>query len=308
MEFFTEFDMFKNLNPAYLGISGHQSEVIELALTYGFTGMELNIADFATRVRLKGLPYARRLIDSARIRIGTFSLPIEWDSDDETFQKDLKKLPEYADAAAALGCKCCTAILAPAGDKRPYHENFEFHRRRFQEIAAIFNPAGVRLALGFHAAEYLRRNQAFQFIHDLDALLMLLNMIDSPSVGLLLDVWEVFAGGGSTEAIQKIPMQQIVAVQIAEMAVATPLSELDEKSRLLPDAEGRIGVPALLTYLAGQGYDGPVTVKPSRSVFPNRRRDNVVKFTSESLDRVWRAAGIPTPPRLFVATASNIPD
>jgi hypothetical protein len=51
-----------------------------------------------------------------------------------------------------------------------------------------------------------------------------------------------------------------------------------------------------------------VTVKPSRSVFPNRRRDNVVKFTSESLDRVWRAAGFPTPPRLFVATASSTND
>lgn len=300
--------MFKNLNPSYLGISGHQSEIIELALTYGYQGMDLNIADFATRVRLKGLPYARRLIDSARIRIGTFALPIDWDTDDETFQKDLKKLPEYADAAVALGCKCCTAVVAPAGDKRPYHENFEFHRRRFQEIAAIFQPAGVRLALGFNAAEYLRRNQAFQFIHDLDALLMLLNMVDSPSVGLLLDVWEVFAAGGSMEAIRKIPSDKIVAVQIAEMTAATPLSELDEKSRLLPDAEGRIGVPAILTYLAGQGFEGPVSVKPSRNVFPNRRRDNVVKLTSESLDRVWRSAGFPTPPRLFVATASNMGD
>jgi sugar phosphate isomerase/epimerase len=164
------------------------------------------------------------------------------------------------------------------------------------------------LALGFHAAEYLRRNQAFQFIHELDALLMLLNMIDAPNVGLLLDVWEVFAGGGSMEAIRKIPGQQIVAVQIAEMPAATPLSELDEKSRLLPDAEGRIGVPAILTYLAGQGYDGPVTVKPSRNVFPNRRRDNVVKFTSESLERTWNAAGLPTPPRLFVATAGSSHD
>jgi sugar phosphate isomerase/epimerase len=300
--------MFKNLNPAYLSISGHQSEVIELALTYGFSGMELNIADFATRVRLKGLDYAKRLITSARIRIGTFSLPIPWEADEETFKKDMKKLPEYADAAAALGCQCCTAILPPAGDQRPYHENFEFHRRRFQEIAAVFQPAGVRLALGFQAAEYLRRNQAFQFIHDLDAMLMLLNMIDSPGVGLLLDVWEVFAAGATLDAIRKIPSSQIVAVQIAEMAAATPLTELDEKSRLLPDAEGRIGVPAILTYLAGQNYQGPVTVKPSRGVFPNRRRDNVVKFTAESLDRVWREAGLPTPPKLFVATASNIPD
>ena len=44
--------MFKNLNPSALGVSGHQSELIELALTYGFEGTDLNVADFATRARL----------------------------------------------------------------------------------------------------------------------------------------------------------------------------------------------------------------------------------------------------------------
>ena len=263
--------MFKNFNPSFLGLSGHQSEVIELALTYGFAGMDLNIADFAARVRLKGLPYARRLIDSARIRIGTFQLPIDFDTDEETFHKDLKKLQEYADAAVAIGCNRCVTTLSPAGDSRPYHENFEFHRRRFQEIAAVLKAVDVNLALGFQAAEYLRRNQAFQFIHDIDALTLLLNMIDSPNVGLLLDVWEVFACGGSLESIRKIPRQQIVAVQIAELPAQTPLAELDEKSRLLPDNQsGRIGVPSILSYLAEIGYDGPVTVKPCRAVFPSR--------------------------------------
>ena len=55
--------MFKNLNPSFLGVTGHQSEIIELALTYGFAGMDLDVADFATRARLRGMPYARRLID-----------------------------------------------------------------------------------------------------------------------------------------------------------------------------------------------------------------------------------------------------
>ena len=143
--------MFKNLNPSALGISGHQSEIIELALTYGFTGLDVNMAEFAARVRLKGMPYARRLIDSARIRVGTFALPLEWDTDDESFQKDLTKVSEYAGCAAELGCTCATAVLAPAGDKRPYHENFEFHRHRFQDICAALKPAGVRLAVGFLA-------------------------------------------------------------------------------------------------------------------------------------------------------------
>ncbi len=296
--------MFKNFNPSLLGLSGHQSEVIELALTYGFTGIDLNIADFAARVRLKGLPYARRLIDSARIRIGTFQLPIDYDTDEETFRKDLKKLQEYADAAAAVGCNRCFTVLSPAGDKRPYHENFEFHRRRFQEIAAVLRSVDINLALGFQAAEYLRRNQAFQFIHDLDALTLLLNMIDSANAGLLLDVCDIFASGGSLESIRKIPHRQIVAVQIAELPAQTPLAELDEKSRLLPDAQnGRIGVSAILSYLAEIGYDGPVTVKPCRTVFPSRRRDTIVKMTSESLDKVWREAGLPTPSRSFVAAA-----
>jgi sugar phosphate isomerase/epimerase len=301
-----EFVMFKNFNPGFLGVSGHQSELIELALTYGFSSMDWNMAEFAVRIRLKGLEYARRLIDSARLRIGTFALPIDWEADDDVFQKELNKLPECADAAAAVGCTRCTAVLAPAGDKRPYHENFEFHRRRFQEIAAALKPNGIRVALGFQAAEYLRRNQAFQFIHDIDALTLLLDMIAAPNVGLALDVWEIFACGSNLESIRKIPREQIVTVQIAELAATAQPGDLDEKSRLLPDAaNGKIDVPAILKYLAEWGYDGPVTVKPSRAAFSSRRRDAVVKLTCESLERVWTAAGLPNPPRQFVASASS---
>ena len=48
--------MFKNLSPTALGITGHQSEIIELALTYGFGGVDLNVTDFATRVWRARLP------------------------------------------------------------------------------------------------------------------------------------------------------------------------------------------------------------------------------------------------------------
>jgi sugar phosphate isomerase/epimerase len=286
--------MFKNLNPAALGISGHQSEIIELALTYGFAGMDLNMAEFAARVRLKGMPYARRLIQSANIRIGTFPLPLEWDTDDETFEKELKKLPEYAGCAAELGCTRCTASLAPAGDTRPYHENFEFHRHRFQDICTALRPAGVRLAVAFQAPEYLRRDRTFQFIHDLDATSLLLNMVAAPNLGLLLDVWDLVACGGSLETVQKLPAKQIVAVQVADMPAGPAAAELDDKSRLLPGGEnGRIDVAGFLSLLRELGYDGPVTVKPSRSAFQSRRRDVIVKQTSEALDKVWRAAALP---------------
>jgi sugar phosphate isomerase/epimerase len=298
--------MFKNLNPGFLGISGHQSEIIELALTYGFAGMDVSIIEFATRARLKGMPYARRLFESARLRIGTFPLPFDWDVDDESFQKELKKLPEYAACAAELGCTRCTTLLAPAGDARPYHENFEFHQHRLSEICAALHPAGVRLAVGFQAAENLRQNRAFQFIHELDSLSLLLNMVAAPNVGLLLDIWDVVAGGGSVDAVRKIPAGQIVAVQVADMPADVAAANLDDKSRLLPGAEnGRVDVAALLTLLKELGYDGPITAKPSRTAFTSRRRDLVVKQTSEALDKVWRAAGVPFPAKAVVASARD---
>ncbi len=285
--------MFKNLSPAALGISGHQSEIIELALTYGFTGMDLEVDDFATRAKHRGMPYARRLIDSAKIRLGRFVIPFDWDSDDESFNRSMENLPEYARAAAEVGCTRCVATLVPADDKRPYHENFEFHRRRFAEICEALQPAGIWFGVAFQAADYLRKDRAFQFIHDLDALTLLMNMVDAPNMGLLLDAWDLVACGGSVDTIRNLPLGQIVAVQVAEMPADVPLTELDENSRLLPGAEnGRIDIAHVLTVLAEFGYNGPVTVKPSRGIFRSRRRDVVVKQTAEALDKVWRAAGL----------------
>ncbi len=300
--------MFKNLNPSALGISGHQSEIIELALTFGFGGMDLSVVDFATRARLRGMEYARRLMDSAKIRLGTFALPVDWEADDETFQKELKKLPEYAQAAAAVDCTRCVATLVPGSATRPYHENFDFHRRRFHEICKALEPAGVRLGVGFRAGEYLRKDVAFQFIHDLDALTLLVNMVDASNVGLLLDIWDVVAGGGSLDSIRKLPVGQIVAVQAAELPAGVPLADLDDKSRLLPGAENSRGdVLAVIKYLAEVGYDGPITPKPSRGLFQTRRRDLIVKQTGEAMERVWRAAGLVSE-RRFVPTAAPVND
>jgi len=283
--------MFKNLNPSALGITGHQSEIIELALTFGFKGFDLNITDFAARAKLRGMPYARRLIDSAKIGVGTFTLPIAWDTDEDVFQKDLAKLPSCAEVAAEVGCTRCIATVAPAGDKLPYHENFEFHRGRFSAICQALQTAGVRFGIGFQAAEYLRKNATFQFIHDFDALTLLMNMIEAPNIGLLLDVWDLVASGGAVEAIRQLSVDQIVAVQIADMPAGVHMDALDAKSRLLPGAEnGQIDLAGALRALMEMGYDGPVTVKPSPGVFETRRRDIVVKKAAEALDKVWRMA------------------
>jgi sugar phosphate isomerase/epimerase len=284
--------MYRNLNAAALGVSGHQSEIIELVLTYGFQGMDVDIAEFANRAKLHGASYARRLISSARLRSGTFPLPVELSSDDATFAKGLQKLPEYAQVAAEMGCTLCVTSIAPGDDARPYHENFEFHRKRLAQVCAALGQQ-VRLGVGFHAAEYLRKGRSFQFIHDLDALTLLVNMVGAPNIGLLLDVWDLHLAGVKPEAIRNMKPEQVVAVNVANMPAGVAPADLDDTHRLLPNAEGGVvDVPGMLSALAAIKYDGPVTPMPSRSIFQNARRDVIVKDAGESLMAVWKAAGL----------------
>ena len=49
--------MYRNLSPAALGISGRQSEIIELSLSYGFKGIDLDLVDFQQTVKTYGLPH-----------------------------------------------------------------------------------------------------------------------------------------------------------------------------------------------------------------------------------------------------------
>ncbi len=287
--------LFKNLNPLALGVTGHQSEIIELALTYGFRGIDLDIVDFAGRVRRRGLEYAARLIRSARVlHFGSFALPFELDAEDETFKTEVAKLPEYAQVAADAGCTRCLATITPANDRLPYHENFEFHRRRLAEIGAALAPTGVRLGVGFRAAGNLRKGQAFQFIHDLDATMLLLNMAAAKNIGLLLDVWDLTVSGGSIDNVRNIPVEQIVAVQVADLPDDASLADVTEESRLLPGVSRRIDIAGMIRLLADRGFGGPVSPMPHRGIFGKPRRDAIVRRAGDAIDAVWRAAGLPS--------------
>ena len=49
------------------------------------------------------------------------------------------------------------------------------------------------------------------------------------------------------------------------------------------------------------GYDGPGHGKALAERVPSRRRDVIVKQTSEALDKVWRAAGLAAQPATAAA-------
>jgi sugar phosphate isomerase/epimerase len=284
--------MFRNLNTEFLGVSGRDSEIIELALSFGFKGIDLDLADFQQQVRTHGMPRARRLIDSAKLKIGTFRLPLVWDESDETYQQSLKSAEETLKLAAEIGATRAVTSLAPANDDRPYHENFEFHRRRLTEVGEILSPYGIRLGIEMNATAAARKDRAYQFIYTIDALAMLVSMVRATNVGIVLDPWQIRAGGGSIDDAQKVGGSRIVAVYLSDAPADVDPASLTEEQRSLPCEGGAIDSAAVLTRLALWGYDGPITPWTHRSRVAGIRRDQVVKLAGQKLDEAWKAAGL----------------
>ncbi|MEL6109875.1 MAG: hypothetical protein AAFU85_28020, partial [Planctomycetota bacterium] len=59
--------MLKNFSPKALGINGRQSELIELALTYGFRSMDIDMYEMLRRTQRTSAEDAAKFIKAAMI-------------------------------------------------------------------------------------------------------------------------------------------------------------------------------------------------------------------------------------------------
>ena len=294
--------MFKNLSPETLGFSGRQSDIIELAMSYGFKGLDLELPDFAGEVAAQGFAKASRLITSARLKIGSFAVPVRWQQDTPDYQEDLARLAELAPLAQQLGCTRATTLVEASSDERPYHENFEFHRRRLAELAAALEPHQIRLGVGFQAPIRCREDRRFQFMQTADEVLLLLRSVAGPGVGLALDSWHWHLGGGQSEALRALGPEKIITVTLADGPVDMKAADVGLESRQLPGEGGAIDNAALLSTLGELGYDGPVTPAPDKRTLGGLGRDAIVKQAGAALDAVWKAAGLSPAGKLSAVT------
>jgi sugar phosphate isomerase/epimerase len=282
--------MFKNLNPAALGVSGRESEIIELALSHGFKGLDLDLVAFAEQVRGQGMAKAARLITSARLKLGSFPLPIRW-QDDAHYKADLEAFGELAHVAKEIACLRAIVTIEPAAE-RVYHENFEFHRRRLAELGAMLGQHGMRLGVRFVAPHSCRGDGTYQFLQKADEVLLLLGTVGSPNVGLALDTWHWHLGGGTVEQLRAIAPEKIVAVTLGDAEPGLAAADAEPGDLRLPGDGGAIDNAGILTALAELRYDGPATPAADKSRFAGQSRDQIVKSAAAAFDQAWKAAGL----------------
>jgi sugar phosphate isomerase/epimerase len=281
--------MYKNLSPSALGIFGRQSELLEIALTHRFKGIEIDINEVLKRSQATSVPQACRYLCSAQVKIGGFELPVRWAGDEKDFQADLAQLGLLLEVAATLGADRCYTTIRPTCDQWPFHENFQFHVERLRTVADALAPGGIKVGLNFLATPSERADGGFEFIHQTDPALLLVNTIQKDNVGLLLDAWHWFVGGGDVEKVRGVRGEQVISVRLADIPAEADITAITEEQRVMPGEGGTIDSVALLSVLEEIGFDGPVAAAPWPALFKGQTRESTVTKASTTLDTLLGA-------------------
>jgi sugar phosphate isomerase/epimerase len=128
---------------------------------------------------------------------------------------------------------------------------------RIQRLAAIAARHGHRPMLefiGFHIPDAPPNTY-----HDLASTLALLERVNAPNVGLLLDSYHWYLSGGTVAEIAAMPADTPLFVHIND-APAGDVTTLTDAMRVLP-GEGVIDLDGFLGTIAARGYDGPVSIE-----------------------------------------------
>jgi sugar phosphate isomerase/epimerase len=287
--------MFKNLSPDAIGIFGRQGEMLEIALTHRFQGLEIDITEVTKRAKAASVAQACKYLASARVRIGGFELPFRWAGDETQFKADLAQIGTLIEVCKTINADRCFTTVRPTCDERPMHENFQFHVDRLRKVADAIAPAGLKLGLTMLPAQADRTDGGFEFIHQVDPLLLLINNVQKANVGLLLDTWVWTVGGGDAEKLRSLRGDQIVSVRLADMPAHADLASIQPQQKVLPATDGssidNVGYMALLDEI---GYEGPVAVAQHASHMKGQAREPIVAKSSSLLDGIFAAAGIAT--------------
>jgi sugar phosphate isomerase/epimerase len=192
-----------------------------------------------------------------------------------------------------IGADRCYTTIRPTCDERPMHENFQFHVDRLRKVADAIAPADLKLGLAILPAPADRKDGGFEFVHQVDPLLLLINNVQKANVGLLLDTWAWTVGGGDLDKLRSLRGDQIVSVRLADMPADADVGNIQPQQKILPAAEGgAIDNVAYLGLLEELGFDGPVAVAQHNSHMKGQAREPIVARASSLLDAIFATAGI----------------
>ncbi len=250
--------MYKILCTDGLGVTIRQNELIELALTYGYKGIEIDMEDMIGRAEKMGHQFATQFVNSASVEIGTFRLPIDFNASDEDFAAESAKLDAACELAKSIGATHCYVRVSPTHPSLPYVENFEKHRTRLAEVAGKLAEIDTKLGLQFTAGQ--PTGDDMQFIHKPEEIVALVKSVGHPNCGLVLDTWNWQVGGGSLAQLKELNLGEVYEVRLADPPEDYDPANADRTRRLEPGQNSGSLCQDTLNWLIESDFEGPVAI------------------------------------------------
>jgi sugar phosphate isomerase/epimerase len=275
--------MYKNLGTGHIGVEADQRQAIEYAARFGFSGVNVHLGELEKMSAGERRDIVSFMKDK-QVRWGTSGLPLQFRADEEAHRRGMSEFPKRAEVLRGVGVTRVTTWILPGHDALTYRQNFELHRRRLHEAAAILKDNGIRLGLEFVGPKTSRMRSRFHFIYTQQEMMELTEAIGTGNVGLLLDSWHWYTSGGSGEDLKKLTNQDIVEVHVNDAPAGLAVEEQIDSRRALPCATGIIDMQTFMNGLVNLQYDGPVTCEPFDRELREMDNEPALKKTSEAMD------------------------
>ncbi|TDQ36427.1 sugar phosphate isomerase/epimerase family protein [Aureibacillus halotolerans] len=276
--------MKKALSAAGLGAINGPQHLIELAGKNGFEAVETSGSALLKIADEQGVETIDTWLREAGVTISTFGLAVEWRQTDEKFSEGLADLVRQAQLAKRLGVRnFCTYVL-PATDMNAS----QFMAKaisRLRLCAQVLKNEGIQLGLEFVGPHHLRTMWKHPFIWTMEQMLDMVDAIDEPNVGLLLDGFHWYTTGATSEDIKRAGVDRIVHVHIND-ARNVPVEEVLDNDRLSP-GEGVIDLTTFLQTLKDIGYEGAVAQEILTKEPPTEKPEVLAEKAKNAYEKIY---------------------
>lgn len=274
------------LNAGMIGWEAPPGRVIEAAVEYGFRAVDL---EFSAGVDGAAL---RDSLARAGLEPGcAFGLiPFRFMVPSAEWERTVAELPARLRIAVEAGFRRLPAVVLPFHASLGYEECLRLHVERLRGIRPILADRGGRLGLEYVSPLSRRAGQPHPFLHSLAGLLRLLDELDDPVFGVLLDSFHWYCARETAGELAAL-RGRIVAVHLNDAPAGRRREDQLALERELPGATGVIPSSEFLRGVRAAGFEGPVAAEPMNAALNALPLPERLARVRESLDRCLRESG-----------------
>lgn len=224
---------------------------VRLAKEVGFDGIEIIETKLLRYIENFGsIQYLKDALDESEIQPVCINAIKNVEVQAESELKSVLKQAEILSSAAQkLGCPTIQLVPFCSLDDLPLEKAIELTAKNVKTIAKIGQEYGIRFQL---------EPIAFSAIHSLKDSLRLINLVDEPNVGMVIDFWHLWAGGATNpDDVAKLDRSMIFGVHFCDGKKKAEGAAWDEATlRSYLPGDGDIDIPSWVGAVKQTGYDG----------------------------------------------------